>query len=149
MDVRSIRKTREALTAPSCFLLFDGLRIEFATTAATTAAATPSITPSSVTSPLPASAAPFPLAADGAADAATRSVAPPEEQGSPTMPTRSPVKPEHHGNGKGAPASATSDDQVANGGGRGSGLTPPPFSSSVETVRVLSVEVADTVKSAC
>ena len=118
VDVRSIRKTREALTSPSCFLLFDGLRVEFATTA---------------TSPC----SPFPRAAS---DAVTHGVAPSEKQGS----TDSAVDlgSRRHGHEDGDSASAAGGDRVANGGGTG-GLAPPPFLPPVETVRVLSVEVAE------
>lgn len=42
VDVRSIRKTREALGAPSCVLLFDGLRVEYDTSP------TPSATPATI-----------------------------------------------------------------------------------------------------
>ena len=38
MDVRSLRKMREAAAAPSCVLLFDGLRVRFAATTSSPAA---------------------------------------------------------------------------------------------------------------
>lgn len=124
VDVRSIRKTREALTSPSCFLLFDGLRVEFATTAAAAAPCSP-----------------FPTAAS---DAVTHGVTPSEKQGSSMASTDSAVDlgSRRHGHEDGDSASAAGGDRVANGGGTG-GLAPPPFLPSVETVRVLSVEVAE------
>ncbi|CAM9093928.1 unnamed protein product [Ectocarpus sp. 6 AP-2014] len=103
VDVRSIRKTREAVVAPSCVLLFDGLRVEFATTVSLSIATAASSTPSSSLS-------------GGSAAAATSAV-----EGLEGVPCVSP----------------RGDDREATGGGRNS--SPPPV--SVETIRVLSVEV--------
>ncbi|CAM9695110.1 unnamed protein product [Ectocarpus fasciculatus] len=103
VDVRSIRKTREAVAAPSCVLLFDGLRVEFSTTVS------PSIT--SVASSSRSSSL-----SGGSAAAATSAV----------------------GGVEGGPCvSPRGDDRGVTDGGRN--LSPPP--GSVETIRVLSVEV--------
>eukprot|EP00752_Nemacystus_decipiens_P017235 g15439.t1 len=121
VDVRSIRKTREALTSPSCALLFDGLRVEFATTAA-------------------APRSPPPGAVN---DAAARDVAPPEGRESSPASADSAVDLGRHGHKDGYVVSAVGGgDGVVNGGG-GALSGAPPFWSTVETVRVLSVEVAE------
>eukprot|EP00903_Cladosiphon_okamuranus_P012033 g11298.t1 len=127
VDVRSIRKTREALKSPSLFLLFDGLRVEFATTAE------PSNTGGS---------APFNPTVWAATNAAIGGAAPPEGQGSPLASADLTGDPGRHGREDGDSASSTSGgDRVVNGGG--GGLASPALVSEVETVRVLSVEVAE------
>lgn len=132
MDVRSIRKTLKALTSPSCFLLFDGLRVEFATTAAPSNAG---------------GFAPSNPAAGVGADAPTGGAPPPEEQGSSVASKDSTADPGRHGRGEGDSASIAGGDLVGNGAGGGS--APPPVLPSVEIVRVLSVEVADREENAC
>lgn len=142
MDVRSIRKTWAALTSPSCFLLFDGLRVEFATTAAPSSIAG-GLATSSLPPPPRAAVAPSKAAVGASTGAATRGAAAPERQGSSLASTDSAVNPGRHGHEEGAPASMKCGDRVVNGGGGGDGLMPPPFLSPVETVRVLSVEAAE------
>lgn len=138
VDIRSLRKTQVAAAAPSCILLFDGLRVEFAATSARIA-----VPPAAPPPPGPGAGA------DSVAGSQAAAVSPASPAGKPR--SASPV-----GGGVHDSASAT----VGGGGGgvhvglKVSGLeagksvegrvSPSavvPLLSAVETVRVLSVEV--------
>lgn len=142
VDVRSIRKTREALTSPSCLLLFDGLRVEFATTAAAPAAGPSSAGASSTSSPpmTPAIAAASGSTSPAASAAASAAAADESAASTASSDSAASDKGGLRRHGEGSLASVTGGGNSAeNCGGEGR-LMPPPLSSLVETVRVLSIE---------
>ncbi|CAM9671189.1 unnamed protein product, partial [Scytosiphon promiscuus] len=121
VDVRSIRKTREAVNATSCILRFDGLRVEFATTAANSAAGGD------------------PAAGDAPVEAASC----PASAASATIATRA-AGGARGCCGEGISSSSPMGDRPGEGGVVAREALPPsPFVPSVETVRVLAVR-ADT-----
>lgn len=149
MDVRSIRKTREAVTAPSCILLFDGLRVEFATTAAssTTAATSPSLSSSSTSSVSPtplqrsAEGPSYPAAgAASCADSPAAVAAAAREATFPAPATVGTAAVEGPQGCAGGVSASPGGDSRGSAGAKARVLSPPSsFLSSIETVRVLSV----------
>lgn len=135
MDVRSLRKTQVAAAAPSCILLFDGLRVEFAATS--TRPAAPPVPP-----PSPGCG----IGADSAAECQTV-LSTPSPAGSPysALTVRGGVNQSASAMAGGVDARLNVSGLEVDGGvdGRVSPSAVVPQLSVVETVRVLSVEVGD------